>query len=133
MMSLSSCFFNHKSPSQAVAEERTEILCVPTKFIHVWQQKHIEWNEFVLKTFRSRYDELLESFKNVVFKNINSRLFDYLQKHSSKNSDALIPLTHLQLANELGTTRVVISRILKQFEIEKKVKLLRGGIKFIAP
>ena len=131
MMSLSSCFFNIKSQSQAVADEPTEILCVATKYIHIWQQNYSEWNEFVLKTFRNRYDELLESFNSVIFKNINDRLIDYLHKYGSKSNDCLIPLTHLQIANELGTTRVVISRILKQLEQDNKVTLLRGGIRLI--
>jgi CRP/FNR family transcriptional regulator len=132
MMSLSSCFFDQKSPSQAVADEKTEILCVPTKYIQVWQKEYNEWNEFVLGTFRNRYDELLESFNNVVFKNIDNRLKTYLKNYSEKNGVQVIPLTHLQLANELGTTRVVISRILKQFESEKKVKLLRGEIALLS-
>lgn len=132
MMSLSSCFFNIKSQAQAVAEEGTEILCVPTKFISIWQQNYHEWNDFVLRTFRNRYDELLESFNSVIFKNIEERLIDYLQKYARKNNNDLIPLTHLQIASELGTTRVVISRILKQLEYNNSVKLSRKGIVLIA-
>ena len=131
IMSLTSCFFNNQSPSQAVAEEQTEILCVPTKFIQEWQRKYNEWNEFVIKTFQGRYDELLNSFNSVVFNNIETRIIDYLKCYSLKQKTDTIPATHLALANELGTTRVVVSRILKNFEQLGKIKLLRGGIKII--
>jgi CRP/FNR family transcriptional regulator len=131
LMSLISCFFNNQSPSQAVADDQTEILCVPTKFIQVWQRKYNEWNEFVLKTFQGRYDELLKSFNSVVFDNIETRVVDYLKRYSTKHNTKIIEITHMALANDLGTTRVVISRILKQFEHLGKIELLRGSIKII--
>ena len=67
----------------------------------------------------------------MVFNNIETRVVEYLKCYATKQNTAVIPVTHLALANELGTTRVVISRILKQFELKNKVELLRGGIKII--
>lgn len=129
MMSLSACFFNNESPSQAVAAERTEVLIIPTRFINQWQREYDSWNSFVIKTFRSRYDELLNTFESVAFDHIDKRLWDYLQCESSRQKTDHIKVSHQQLANQLGTTRVVVSRILKQFEIENKVVLNRGMIK----
>jgi CRP/FNR family transcriptional regulator, anaerobic regulatory protein len=114
-MLLISCFFNNPSPSQAVADDQTEILCVPAKFIQDRQRKYNEWNQFVLKTFQGSYDELLNSFNSVVFNNIETRIIDYLKQYSIKPRTDTIPVPHLALANELGTTRVVVSRILKHF------------------
>jgi CRP/FNR family transcriptional regulator len=131
IMSLTSCFFNTQSPTQAIADTETEILCVPAKFIQQWQRKYDDWNEFVIRTFQGRYNELLTSFNSVVFNNIESRVAEYLSNYSAKQKSNIVPVTHLALANELGTTRVVISRILKNFEHEGKVELHRSSIKII--
>lgn len=131
MMSLSACFFNGESPSQAIAMEKTEVLVVPTRFIAQWQKKYSSWNNFVIKTFRNRYDELLNTFESVAFDHIDKRVLEYLDTNSSKHMTNKIVISHQELANELGTTRVVISRILKQFELEGKVKLHRGMIEIL--
>lgn len=128
MMSLSACFFNNESPSQAVALEKTEVLVVPTKLITQWQKEYSSWNQFVIRTFRNRYDELLNTFESVAFNHIDKRVLEYLECRVSRQKDNKIKISHLELANELGTTRVVVSRILKQFELDKKVKLYRGAI-----
>lgn len=131
MMSLSACFFNNESPSQAVAIDKTEVLIVPTRLITQWQKEYSSWNEFVIRTFRSRYDELLSTFESVAFDHIDKRILEYLEYRVSRQGDKKVQISHLQLANELGTTRVVISRILKQFELDKKVKLYRGVIELL--
>ena len=118
MMSLSACFYNNQSPSQAVAVSETEILAIPTRFITEWQKKYTSWNSFVIKTFRNRYDELLETFESVAFSHIDERVLQYLKQRKANQNSAIIKISHQQLAYELGTTRVVISRILKQFEID---------------
>jgi len=129
MMSLSASFFNNKSPSQALAFERTEVLSVATRFITQWQKEYSSWNNFVIRTFRNRYDELLNTFESVAFGRIDTRVVDYLQYRVSREKKREIDISHQDLANELGTTRVVISRILKQLEKEKIVELHRGSIK----
>lgn len=130
-MSLSACFFNVPSPSQAEAEEDTQVLWIPVRFIADWQQHHPEWNAFIISTFHNRYNELLDAFNNVVFKNIPARLTEYLAGYHSLHQTTLISVTHARLANELGTTRVVVSRILKMMEEDGKVRLLRGGIELL--
>ncbi|HJP62675.1 MAG TPA: Crp/Fnr family transcriptional regulator [Mucilaginibacter sp.] len=131
IMSLSSCFFNVESPSTAIADTQTEILCVPTRFIREWQRKYDPWNEFVIGTFQSRYNELLDLFRTVAFDTIEVRVINYLKGYSSRENTRSVPITHQALANALGTTRVVISRILKRFEREGKVDLLHGSIKIV--
>ncbi|MFB9845530.1 Crp/Fnr family transcriptional regulator [Mucilaginibacter ginsenosidivorans] len=129
IMSLSSCFFNVESPSTAIADTQTGILCVPTRFIKEWQRRYDPWNEFVIRTFQSRYNELLDLFRTVAFDTIEVRVINYLKSYSSRENTRNIPITHLALANALGTTRVVISRILKRFEQEGKLQLLHGSIR----
>lgn len=131
MMSLSACFFNNKSPSQAVAIENTRSLMVPTRLVAQWQKAYTSWNEFVIRTFRNRYDELLNTFESVAFDHVNTRVLDYLQSRAAKQKDKAVGISHQELANELGTTRVVISRILKQFEMDKVVALHRGAIQIL--
>lgn len=128
MMSLSACFFNNESPSQAIAVTDTTILAIPTPFITKWQKKYSSWNHFVIKTFRKRYDELLDTFESVAFDHIDKRILEYLVFRNNKTPNNIISISHQELANELGTTRVVVSRILKQYEMNGKVKLHRRGI-----
>ncbi len=131
MMSLSACFYNNQSPSQAVAVSETEILAIPTRFITEWQKKYSSWNNFVIRTFRNRYDELLETFESVAFSHIDERVLQYLKQRKANQNSAIIKISHQQLAYELGTTRVVISRILKQFEIDAILVLHRAEIELL--
>lgn len=131
IMSLSACFFNNQSPSKAVATMDTTIIAIPSQFIALWQKKYKSWNEYIIRTFRNRYDELLVTFENVAFEHVDSRILEYLEYRKEKDSTHIIEISHRKLANELGTTRVVVSRILKQFELNGKVKLHRKGIELL--
>jgi len=128
MMSLSSAYFDYISAANGMAMEHTEILVLPAYFIADWQLKYPSWNRFIINTFKSRYDDLLGSFRDVAFKPVQERVMDYLTERTKDTSYKKINISHQELANELGTTRVVISRILKQFEKEGKMKLYRGFI-----
>jgi len=128
MMSLSSAYFDYNSKANGIAVKPTEILVLPAHVIADWQLKYPSWNKFIIGTFKSRYDELLSAFGNVAFKPIFVRVNEYLQGYVKSQNSTKIALSHQTLANELGTTRVVISRILKQLEADKKVKLYRGLI-----
>lgn len=128
MMSLSSAYFDYYSTANGVAMEPSEILVLPAHLIAEWQIKYPSWNKYIINTYKKRYDELLNAFGNVVFKPINVRVKEYLTEYSKNQKSDKIPVSHQSLANELGTTRVVVSRILKQFEKDKLVKLYRGYI-----
>ena len=130
-MSLSAAYFNNKSTSHGVAVEPTEIFVFPSELITSWQLKYPSWNKYVMRMFRSRYDELINSLERVAFDHINVRVMEYLKKKSEAEASQTLTLSHQSLAHELGTTRVVISRILKQFEREKKIKLSRRSISLV--
>jgi CRP/FNR family transcriptional regulator len=128
-MSLAAAYFNNKSISHGIVmEENTEVLVFPSDLITKWQLQYPSWNQYVLQMFRKRYDELINSFEGVVFDHINVRILEYLKRKSLLEESKIVNISHQNLAKELGTTRVVVSRILKQFEKEKKIKLLRGQI-----
>src|SRR5687768_3771242 len=128
VMSLSSAYFDYNSAANGMAVKPTQILVLPAHVISEWQLKYASWNRFIISTFKTRYDELLNAFGSVTFKPIYVRVQEYLQGYVKSQSSRKIPISHQTLANELGTTRVVVSRILKQLESEKKVKLSRGVI-----
>ena len=128
MMSLSSAYFDYNSAANGMATEPTEILVLPSYLIADWQLQYPSWNKFIIKTFKSRYDELLATFGSVAFTPIQSRVKQYLFERMKKENSKKIPVSHQTLANELGTTRVVVSRILKQFEKDKTLTLFRGYI-----
>jgi CRP/FNR family transcriptional regulator len=127
-MSLAAAYFDNKSTSHGVTVEPTEALIFPASRITDWQLKYPSWNKYILRMFRNRYDELVGAMQRLAFDNINVRVLEYLKTAARSGGSNTINLSHQSLARELGTTRVVISRILKQFENEKKIKLRRGAI-----
>ena len=131
MMSLSSAYFDNTSAANGMAMEPTDLLILPAKLIAEWQLKYSSWNKFIIRTFRTRYDELLTSFGSVAFDPIPARVKEYLKKRSVSEGSNRIPESHQALANELGTTRVVISRILKQFEQGGIIKQFRGHVELL--
>lgn len=128
MMSLSSAYFNNVSTANGMAIADAEIFVLPARLIAEWQLKYPSWNQYIIHTFRNRYDELLTSFGSVAFDPIPVRVKEYLLKRSQTEESARVNVSHQTLANELGTTRVVISRILKQFEQEGFLRQFRGYI-----
>jgi CRP/FNR family transcriptional regulator, anaerobic regulatory protein len=128
MMSLSSAYFDYNSTANGVAVMPTEILVLPAHVISDWQLRYRSWNQFIISTFKSRYDELLNAFGSIAFKPVHTRLEEYLDQYVRSQNSNKVLLSHQTLANELGTTRVVVSRILKQLEAADKLKLHRGYI-----
>jgi len=126
MMSLSAAYFNNNSTSYGVAAEPSEIFVFPTRLVNEWQLKYPSWNAFLIQTFRSRYDELLSAFESAAFDTVEQRLMAYLTTRANKENSKKIVVSHQSLASELGTSRVVISRILKAFEQQNKLQLFRG-------
>ena len=131
IMSLSASYYDKKSPAQAVTETTTEVLAIPIHCVTEWQRRFVSWNEFIIRAFRNRYDELLDAFKSVAFDQTNKRVWEYLKSTATRQQSNKLEISHLGLANQLGTTRVVVSRILKQFELENKVSLTRGAIELL--
>jgi len=130
-MSLAAAYFNNQSTSHGIVTEPTEVLIFPASLITEWQLKYASWNRYVLTMFRKRYDELISSFEGIAFQHIDARVLEYLKNKAIKEGDHTVNLSHQQLAGELGTTRVVISRILKDYEKQGKIKLFRGRIQVL--
>jgi CRP/FNR family transcriptional regulator, anaerobic regulatory protein len=130
-MSMAAAYFNNKSSSHGIVTEAADVLIFPSGKITEWQLKYPSWNNYVMQMFRTRYDQLISSFQNIVFEHIDTRVWEYLNNKSRLDHTPFISLSHQQLASEMGTTRVVISRILKDFENKGKIKLFRSKIEIL--
>jgi CRP-like cAMP-binding protein len=91
----------------------------------------VRWKSFVMKTIRGRFHEMLNVIDQIAFQKLDERLVNYLKEKSKVTGSTLINLSHEQIASELATTRVVISRLLKALENDKKVLLYRNQIKLL--
>ena len=130
-MTFTCCMESSPSEIQAVAEEATTLIAIPVAIMDTWMMKYSTWKRFVMHTIRQRFSELLETLDQVAFQQLDDRLIHYLRKKSEATGSTLINLSHEQIANELATSRVVISRLLKQLEKEKRVLLYRHQVKLL--
>jgi len=112
-----------------IAEKKSKVILISKNSILSWEEKYKSWNEFIIKNYISQHEFLLESIKDIGLNKIDKRLKKYLIERSNNTDTKTIYLTHKFIANELGTSRVVISRILKKFEKAGEVELYRGSIK----
>ena len=96
-----------------------------------WMGKYKSWQNFILKSYHDRLMELLEAIDTIAFLNMDKRLFKYLKDKAMVNHNDVITVTHQLIAQDLHTSRVVISRLLKTLENEGKISLHRNSIKII--
>lgn len=130
-MTLSCCLGNSKSEIRAVAETDTKLIMVPVAKMEEWLGKYKTWQQFVLQSYHNRMSELLEAIDTIAFLKMDKRLFKYLKDKAMVNHNDVIHVTHQQIASDLHTSRVVISRLLKTLEIDGKITLNRNNIKII--
>ena len=119
------------SKVKAIVEEDAEILFIPIDKVVLLMKEYPQWLEYIFRLYHKRFEELLEVVNAIAFKKVDERLLLLLNKKEELTKSKIIQITHEQLANELGTARVVISRLLKQLEDEGKLKLGRNKITLI--
>lgn len=128
IMSFLGGMHNEKSIVKAEVEEDTEILFLPIDKVSLFIKEHPEWLDYIFRLYHKRFEELLDIINAIAFKKVDERLLNLLYKKSEILNSKTIIITHEQLANELGTARVVVSRLLKQLEDSQKLKLGRNKI-----
>lgn len=128
IMSFLGGMHNEKSIVRAEIEETAEILFLPVDKVSLFIQQHPEWLDYIFRLYHKRFEELLDIINAIAFKKVDERLLNLLLKKSELSQSKTIIVTHEQLANELGTARVVVSRLLKQLEDMGKVQLGRNKI-----
>lgn len=116
------------SKVRAEAEEDTDILFLPITQVIAFNKDYPQWLEYIFKLYHQRFEELLTVINDIAFKKVDERLLLLLHKKSVLTGSKTIIGTHEQLAGELGTARVVVSRLLKQLEEEGKVTLGRNKV-----
>ncbi len=112
----------------AKTSEDTEVILIPISLMDNLMTQYKTWYYFVLATYRNRFEELLTLIDHTVFRSLDQRLEFYLKKQREVLKTDDLKITHEEIANDLGTSRVVISRLLKSMEQNGKVKLLRNTI-----
>ncbi len=130
-MSLSCCVNGTKSNIRAVAETNTEIVLVPSEAMDTWLVKYKSWRSYILDSYNVRMNELLETIDSLVFMNMEERLMKYLTDKVKIQKDTNLDTTHQEIALELHTSRVVISRLLKKLEGSGDIKLARNKIELL--
>jgi CRP/FNR family transcriptional regulator len=128
IMSFLGGLHNETSKVKAEVEEDAEILFLPIEKVSLFIKEYPQWLDYIFRLYHKRFEELLEIVNAIAFKKVDERMLDLLQKKVALTQNNTLNITHEQLANELGTARVVVSRLLKQLEELGKVKLGRNKI-----
>lgn len=128
IMSFLGGIHNETSKVKAVVEEDAEILFIPVEKASEWVKKFPEWSDFIFRLYHKRFEELLSAVNAIAFQKLDTRLLQLLKQKADLYQSKEIKITHQQLADELGTAREAVSRVLKQMENEKLVILSRNKV-----
>jgi len=131
IMSFLGGLHNETSKVKAEGDEDAEILFLPVEKVPQFIKEYPGWLDYIFRLYHKRFEELLEIVNAIAFKKVDERLLNLLKKKSEIHASNVLPVTHEQLANELGTARVVVSRLLKQLEENGIVRLGRNKITLV--
>ena len=127
-MSLTCCLGESKSKIRAVAEKDSTLIMIPVQNMQTWFHNNESWRNFILQSYQVRFDEMLEAIDSLAFMKMDERLYKYLKNMSMVDETKTISIKHQEIAEDLNTSRVVVSRLLKKLENEGKIKLGRNRI-----
>ena len=127
-MTLQCCVRHTKSEIRATTMEKSLILMIPINMMEVWLHKYKSWREYILQSYHTRMTELMETIDAITFMRLDERLLKYLTDQAKLLGSLEINHTHQQIAEDLHSSRVVISRLLKQLEIKKIITIHRNKI-----
>ncbi len=131
-MAYSCCVEAKKSEVKAIAEDNVELIGIPHVKLDEWLCKYPSWKNYVMRSFNERFIELLKSIESIAFHKLDERLIAYLKEKQRLSGSSVIKASHNTIADELATSRVVISRLLKQLENNNKIILYRNEIKLLS-
>ncbi len=130
-MAYSCCVEAKKSEIKAIAEEDVELIAIPHEKLDEWLCVYPSWKNYIMRSFNERFIELLKSIESIAFHKLDERLIGYLKEKQRLTGSSVVKASHYLIAEELSTSRVVISRLLKQLENDKKIILYRNEIKLL--
>lgn len=131
IMSFSSAIKNEPSRVVAITEKDSELLLLPTQKMLGWMRDYPEFNMLFFDQYNLRYAEFIDTLNHVVFDKLDKRLLDYLQARVRLTSQNPLLISHREIANELGTAREVISRVMKKLEMDGKIEQLLKSIRVL--
>jgi CRP/FNR family transcriptional regulator len=127
-MTMACCMGESKSEIRAVAETNGIVIMIPVMKMEEWLGKYKSWRNYVFNSYNNRLKEMLSAIDNLAFMNMDERLLNYLHDKSKINNSREIHNTHQDIAYDLHTSRVVVSRLLKALENKGKIRLNRSSI-----
>jgi CRP/FNR family transcriptional regulator len=130
-MSMACCMGETKSEIKAVAETDGTVIMIPVHKMEEWLGKYKSWRVYVFNSYNSRLKEMLHTIDNLAFINMDKRILHYLKDKVKINNSKEIKNTHQEIAYDLHTSRVVVSRILKSLENEGTIRLHRASIELL--
>ncbi len=130
-MAYSCCVEARKSEVKAIAEEEVELIAIPHNKLDEWLCKYPSWKNYIMRSFNERFLELLKSIESIAFHKLDERLVAYLKEKKRLSGSNVIKASHYLIADELATSRVVVSRLLKHMENDGKILLYRSEIKLL--
>lgn len=129
LMTFSSIFTDYISRVYAVAEEDSEALLVPVSIIHEWLLRFPEINKLFYREYDKRFSEVMNMVNDAVFHRLDKRVLNYIKQQIAATGNNPIKITHREIANNLGTSREVVSRVLKKIESDGDILQTKEGIK----
>jgi CRP/FNR family transcriptional regulator, anaerobic regulatory protein len=132
IMSFSAILNNDPSKIFAITEEPSQLLLIPAEKIIQWLRTYPKLNSLFYQQYDQRYAELIETIHQLLFNRLDQRIYDYLQDLSKLKSNTLLQVKHRQIAQDLGTSREVITRTIRKLEKENKVRQTEKGIEIIS-
>ena len=130
-MAYSCCVEAKKSEVKAIAEDDVQIIAIPNNKLDEWLCKYPSWKNYIMRSFNERFLELLRSIESIAFHKLDERLISYLKEKQRLSGSSVIKASHNTIADEMATSRVVVSRLLKQLENEGRLLLYRNEIKLL--
>ena len=127
-MTLNCCLEDTSSEIRAICESDTTLILVPVVYMDDWLSKYSSWRNFIFENYHNRLIEMLKAIDALTFLKLDERLEKYLKDKSNISKQATLKVTHLEIAMDLNSSRVVISRLLKKMEKQGKISLARNTI-----
>ena len=109
----------------------TEVIAIPAELMDEWGSKYKSWYQFVLETYRSRVEELLDTLDQIAFRNLDERLLWYLKQHQKSLKTNVLKASFTEIAHELNSSREVISRLIKKLAEKGHIKMHKNQIEII--
>jgi CRP/FNR family transcriptional regulator len=129
-MALTCCMGLQKSNIRMIAEEDSYVLTIPVDKPEKWMSEYRSWKEFMMYSYKKRFDELLDTIDSIAFMKLDERLIRFFKDRFRSTAKTIYPGTHQDIALQLNTSREVVSRLLRNLERKKLVITERNSVDY---